>query len=80
MENLLSEVVVCLLKGALAKRCRAPKNAPAASRSKENDAVIVSSGREERAEEALEQPSQQTIKRLTAFAAELRDAVGDVDL
>ena len=85
MESLLNEVVVCLLKGALAeKEYRAAQERARLEQveRERRQAIVKQRAREERARvKRLEQlvAAADHHKRLTAFAAELRDAVGDVE-
>jgi hypothetical protein len=85
MESLLNEVVVCLLKGALAeKEYRAAQERTRLDQveRERRQAIVKQQEREERARvKRLEQlvAAAEHHKRLTAFAAELRDAVGDVE-
>lgn len=85
MESLLNEVVVCLLKGALAeKEYRAAQERARLEQveRERRQAIVKQRAREERARvKRLEQlvAAADDHGQLTAFAAELRDAVGDVE-
>ena len=85
MESLLNEVVVGLLKGALAEQEYRAAQERAHLEQVERDrrhAIVKERAREERARvKRLEQlvAAASHHKRLTAFASELRDAVGDVE-
>jgi hypothetical protein len=85
LETLLNEVVVCLLKAALAEkdyRAGQERARLAQVERERRQALVKQRAREERARaKRLEQlvAAADHHKQLTVFAAELRDAVGDVE-